>query len=950
MFKKITRGWLVLLIVLVLGLFTATGIYSDARTAAEKAFKIGERVVNRADTSLKIENELSSLATGIREYCQDEIDPATGELISEGYFKYTIDKNTLKVEVDKETGYTIGEAHFSVSFSRKCPGLLGDSLLPKSGIVTGKLLFTGHKAERSNKIKGKYKFTADVPPKISSKGTWSGEVSGDKVSGSFPITAGISKYKVTLDIPFSTNLSETTTDYQLIKFEVVESKKKKVNFLEPYKVELKAEGLDEYQFTVKVANEAKLLNVVPKPSQTIDIIEAGVENESIKVQKDEFLPCCELSPRDLEWGTIDNVTTTLDLITDADGMARFTYKTPDIDEKKFKSGRVILQVLHKDGNPSAYITLQPQMGVIKGKLVTLDGKNFPEDVKLILKDPKNKIEKTILKGGKGEFELETNVPENNYKLTIDPPTGVTGRMIDSLPFNVDLGEIVIGSVEDYEKEVIRKTREFLKKSGISAFVNTSQLEDIEFVYDQVGEACSGAEACFKNGKIYLQSEKYWMEMSNEHLETVYHEIFHGIHSFISYDDVNWAQKLIDQKNKYFFGLGTGGSHSMWEESKSTLWKLNNTELAFDEAISHFMANLMLKEQQQDYLGKTMYQGFSLFNMFGNTGRTAPREDYYQLASVDSNNVNKDGSITEGKIVGFLLDYYQFKGMSNGEIMQDFFITLRDYGGMNEKHSARDIRDWIVAKVRDARANNNEEDILHLYEMASIHNIVVPGYRGLTDYEMIFNPDGKRSVDFSLLNARFDGLEKQLDAIEKNDKAVRDAVEKQKATAEHSADVDVGDINLDGVNITTDPDDPKDFNVGDTKYEVGGGSSFNINPAGGVNLKSGSVMVNNGPISTDKAVMTDAGTKYLVKIVDGKTVVRVGEGMVNIYNKESGKKYLAEAGEEVEIDGSEINGVMTFDPKTDDDFKTSILSLTNILLLVGGLGILGLIAKLLRRKK
>jgi hypothetical protein len=947
MLKKIFK-WLGLSLVIVLmGVVVVQA--KDTRTAAEKAFKIGERVVNTAKTKVNIEEEIDSLAAGIRTVCSDEIEPATGKIISEGYFRYTIDKNTLRVEVDKATGYTIGEGTFSISFSRKCPGLIGDKLLPKSGTVNGTIKFTGEKTGEGNKLRGKYKLTTDLL-KINSKGRWTGEVGSDQISGSFPISVGVASFKASLKVPFSTKLTGTKTDFNLIVFGVEEGDKKQVNIVEPYKVELKAEGKDEHEFTVTVANRAELHNT--RTNEMITFADTGVENESITVKQTDFVLCCELSKREVEWGTIDKVITPVELVTDGDGKATFMYKTPDIDEKKFKTGRVILQALHKDGNPRAYVTLQPQMGLITGKLVTLAGKNFPQEVKLILKDPHNKIETTVLKGGKGEFELETVIPENNYKLTIDPPSGVTGRVIANLAFNIDLGEIVVGTVEDYEKEVIRKTREFLKNAGISAYLSTDQLEKIEFVYDQVESECGEAVACYKDGKVYLQNKKFWGELSHEHLETVYHEIFHGIHSFIAYDEVNWAQELIDQKNQIFFGLGKGRPHGMWDECKSPLWKLNNSELAFDEAISHFMANLMLKEQGQNYLRKDMYTGDSMFNLFGNTGGTAGREDFYQLKSVAPENVNKDGQITEGKIVGFLLDYYQTKGLSNGEVMQDFFITLRDYQQMNKRHAGRDVNDWIIAKIYDARKNNNREEILHLYEMASLHNIVVPRYDGLglTKWEFMFNPDGKRGVGLSMLYADLKGKEKA--EQEAKDKAIKEAVDKQKETAEHSADVKV-DVDMTDVGekeITTEVGETKDYAVGKTKFSVQGGSSFKVNPAGGMILKSGSVMVKNGPVSTDKAVMTDAGTKYKVSIVDGKTKVRVGEGKVLIYNKESSKKYLAEAGEEVVVDGGDIKGVMTFDPKTDEEFKTSLFSLTNILLLVGGLAVLGLGAKIVNKFK
>ncbi|MEA3355518.1 MAG: hypothetical protein U9Q63_03485 [Patescibacteria group bacterium] len=947
MLKKILK-WLGLgLVIVLLGVVAVQA--KDTRTAAEKAFKIGERVVNAAKTKVNIENELGSLAAGIRTVCKDEIEPATGKVISEGYFRYTIDKNTLRVEVDKETGYVIGEGGFSISFSRKCPGLIGDKLLPKSGTVNGTIKFTGKKTGEGNRVRGKYKLTTDLL-KINSKGYWTGEVSDDKLSGNFPISVGVAKFKASLKVPFSTKLSGTKTEFDLIVFGVVEDDKKQVNVLKPYKVELKAEGKDEHEFTVMVANRAELHNT--RTNEMIEFKDTGVENESITVKQTDFVLCCEVTKKEIEWGTIDNLVTPVELVTDGEGKATFKYKAPDIDEKKFKTGRVIMQALHKDGNPRAYVTLEPQMGFISGKIVTLNGKSFPQDVKLILKDPHNKVETTVLKGGKGNFELETVIPENNYKLSIDPPSGVTGRVISNLAFNVDLGEIVVGTVEDYEKEVIRKTREFLEASGISAYVSTDQLEKIEFVYDQVDSECGDAVACYKDGKVYLQNKKFWGELSHEHLETIYHEIFHGIHSFIAYDEVNWAQELIDQKNRIFFGLGKGRPHGMWDESKTKLWKLNNSELAFDEAISHFMANLMLKEQGRDYLRKDLFTGDSMFNLFGNTGGTADRDDFYQLKSVAPENVNKDGRITEGKIVGFLLDYYKFKGMSNGDIMQDFFITLRDYQQMNKKHAGRDVNDWIIAKIYDARKNNNQEEILHLYEMASLHNIVVPRYDGLglTKWEFMFNPDGKRGVGLSMLYADLKGKEKA--EQEAKDKKIKEAIDKQKETAEHLADIQVEvDMEDDGkVEITTEAGETKDYNVGKTKFKVKSGSSFKVNPAGGMILKSGSVMVKNGPVSTDKAVITDAGTKYLVSIVDGKTKVRVGEGRVDIYNKESGKKYLAEAGEEVEVDGGEIRGVMTFDPKTDEDFKTNLLSLINILLLLGGLVILGIGVKIVNKFK
>jgi len=953
MFKKITKGWLIGLIVLMLGLLTTRVIYSDSRTSLEKAFKIDERVVNKADTSLDINNELNSLAAEIREVCQDEIDPATGELISEGYFKYSVDTNNLRVEVDKTSGYTIGDGNFSISFSRKCPGLIGDKLLPNSGTVVGTIKFSGHKQKDSNKLSGSYRLSAKLPPTIKTSGSWTGEVSDSKVSGVLKMEVGISKYTVDLVVPFSANLTDVKKEFRLIDFGV-EAGETKVDILEPYKVELLADGEQSHEFSVRVFNQAKLVNK-KNNNQIIELAEIGLEGENLKVKNPSFLVCCDgLSHRDVEWGTINGETKQVEIKTDKDGLAKFNYLSPHIEHEKFSSGRVTLQVLHKIYNPKAYITLKPAAGKIRGELITFEGKKFPHDVKIEVVDPNGKKEEKTLKGGTGKFVMITKTPKFGYQIRFKP-TELAGRMINNLNYDVDLGQIVIGTVEEYEKATIKNVREFLKAAGIDRFVGSDQLEAMEFVYDKVDEECGEAKACYKDGKLYLESTNYWRELSQDHLETIYHEIFHGIHSFIAYDEVNWAQGLIDAKNNYFFGLGKGKPHNEWEECKTPLWKLNNSELAFDEAISHFMAHLALHYQGKDYLRRTLLQGNPLFNMTEDPRHTAPRDDYWQLNSVAPQNANKNGSTTEGKIVGFLLDYYQFKGMKTEEVMQDFFITLRDYQGMNDIHSARDINDWIVAKIYEAKKNNKREEILHLYEMASIHNIIVPDTGNITDMEMILNEGGKRSEWFSGLHAEIDGLSKQLDDMEKGREAAEKEYQRQRETAEHSADIKIDTDSFDPSNleVNTEPDQVEKLSVGGADYQIQGNTSVNFNQAGGLNVNSGTVVVDGGSISDDRASYSDVGTRYKVEVLGDKTVLRVGKGMVRIYNKKTGERYLAEAGEEIEVREDKIKPVLSFDPKSDPDLQKGImdyLNLTTILIGLGGLAVLGLVLKIVRRKK
>jgi len=219
-------------------------------------------------------------------------------------------------------------------------------------------------------------------------------------------------------------------------------------------------------------------------------------------------------------------------------------------------------------------------------------------------------------------------------------------------------------------------------------------------------------------------------------------------------------------------------------------------------------------------------------------------------------------------------------------MQDFFITQRDYQSMGNNHSARDINQWITSKIDAATKDGKLSDLQRLYSMAQRHNI-------------------------NLSQETLDTLNDNL-----GDKTDQDT--------------------------SPPPDNGRNHSIGGGNYHLHPNANYNFNAGGRVQIDSGKAIIQNGGTDTPQALIDHKGTRYSTEVIGDKTIVRVGEGEVEIYNRQSGKKYLAVAGEEIEVQGNDIHPTMTFDPKSDPDLKPPFFSVKNLIFLGAGLLIIGVL--------
>jgi len=920
-------------------------------------FKIDKRIILAGTGSLNILRELNSVLPSIQAECSDEVDETTKEVISKGYFKHQIDKNEVYLEADKETGYSLGNGSVTISYSKKCPASLVAKAFKDVGVVKADFSFKAPKKIDGNKVRGSYEVKLKIPTKISFsktvRGQWQGEITDNKVIGEVKLSVGVAGIGFDASIPFSANLAPTSTP-TLIEFGLIQDKPE-LSILAPYSVELLADGEDKQEFTTKAEGKVQLIN--KKNDDLIDEIISGAPNISIKIKMDKFwITGLYLKPA---WGLLNGANNKqLELITDEKGEAKFTYTTPEITDKHYEEAEITLRSQSSKtksrNGPPAYIKLKKALGKIKGELVDFTGKKLSHEMKLTLRYPgnapvKEKVVKVTLKKGQSKFEIPTTYVSKDYQLRIEPPDHLSDMIVPKeynlLNYDVDLGVIVIGDVEQFEKATLNHVREFLKKAGLLSLAE-DKLSLLRFTYDT--EESYGPYYTHNDNKVHLPNKDVWLTPnSNDILEKTYHEIFHAVHADIAFDDPGWSVEIVEYLSKSLTGRGDRGKHKMWEENENKLG-LDKTELAFNESISNFMAHLMMEE-----LG----MGFDkMKNSDSGLSGSTSRENFYLDGSMTDRNRDKVGEIVEGKIVGFLIDYYNDKNYSPAQKMQDFFITTRDFAGYSGFDNARDIQEWIVSKTIAAGREGDKAELKRLEFLMEKYNITPDENHTLHKIDLFsgqlndnlsdaLNQQGgdKAGELKDQQKALSTALDKAQTALANGD--TKEA-NKQREKAQRASQA-INNI-VDKTNLTTPPDKSATHTIGDSSYKVGGGASYTINASGTMNVDSGQVTVDVakgdvGAIETSDAQVRTRGTVYSVEKMGDKTIVKVAQGKVEILNRKSREIYLAREGEEIEVKGDKIILVRTFDPASAPEFKKSwqdYLSLRGVRSLVvpAGLGL------------
>lgn len=836
----------------------------------EEYYHIDTRVVLGGSEAFNIGKVISPIASIAKKYCKDKVDKE-GNVIEEGYFRYSATTNYFRIEVDKESGYAIGQGNVVIHYEKKCPGYLAAKAFKDSGDIVVTVIAKG-RVKGDGKIHGSANISLKIPTRIAFKlnfdSPWDAPYTLSFIGPSV-FSINVDRFGFSADFPITVPI-ESLESPQLIEFEIVKEEGRPT-FLAPAEKEMTADGEGSQAFTISMEQKAILKN--KKNGDTIDdSYEGGVEGEEFVLKA--RVKQIKLGKDTPNYRDIDKLKSSCDglscdnlsLTTDKEGKASFIYKPPKIEDEDFTGADVSFRAISSKGEPELKIKVYPAGGIIKGKLVSIHRQKFLEDVKAGLRHPAGSgiaVEKKDIKAGEGEFSFKTKISGRDYNLTLQPQCqGCLAKQYTNLPYIMDLGNIVLGTITDYEWEAKRDVLALFDKSGMREILGDF-MDKLEFKY---GEGPS-----FKNGVVYLPSENFMMDANGALMrETIYHEIIHGVHSELA--EHGW----------WYTATKLGGEHDVWVES--------HERLAFDEALSHFFARLAMLEKGDIY----------------DSGEN------YSRRSIDSDNTNKNGNITEGKVAAFLLDYYKYKKLKPDQILGDIFQTMRSYGeipGMGTEKPTQTIAEWILTKL----------------------------WMDPTDYTL--------NALMNKHNIRLDTIE-DIDwgrfTIVKSDMNGRRTEAERKKTIEER-----GQVVSSGKSKSYKADEGKSKVGKNTTYKAQENTSYVIEENGQCELDSGTVVARNGgAINTKEARTVAVGTVYLVTALDEKTIVKVAEGNVEIMNTKTWESYLAEAGEEVEIYDDKIEAVSVFDPKVEPDFDKSFMdyfyeyfSWMNLLVFGAGLAVL-----------
>ena len=145
-------------------------------------------------------------------------------------------------------------------------------------------------------------------------------------------------------------------------------------------------------------------------------------------------------------------------------------------------------------------------------------------------------------------------------------------------------------------------------------------------------------------------------------------------------------------------------------------------------------------------------------------------------------------------------------------------------------------------------------------------------------------------------------------------------------------------------------------IPNTYYKPTPNSDMAILPNGQAELGDNSKVVaaNGAAVNTHNSMNVGLGTLFSVETKGEKTIVKVAEGQVEIFNTNTWESYTAQPGEEVEVVGEEINKTALFDPKYDEDFQFGFLdwmyqyfNLINAGIVLGVIVILLIVLKIIK---
>ncbi len=883
--KKISIVFILFLI--SLGLIFSLGFFNINTEAKfvkdqtpEEYYHIKDRVVRGGEEAFNISSLIGSIASVARKHCKDEVDEE-GNVIEEGYFRYHATTNYFRVEVDDESGYALGKGKVVIHYEKKCPGYFPAKAFKNSGDIVANISAKG-KVGSDGMIHGTAWISIKIPTRIgfsvSFTDSWNAKYT-QSFMGPSTFSVNINRFNIYADFPI-TIPSGIVQSPQLIGFEI-EKQEAKPTILGLDNQEMIANGEDSQTITVAMEQKAILKN--SKNGDTIDkSYEGGVMDEEFVIQtkvnqaqvgdkKGEYK-----HPEKLVNSACDNTSCdAVVLTTNKEGKASFVYSPPKIEDKEFLGATVIIQAIHDKGRPQAKIKVNPLAGIIEGQLVNINGRKFGSDVRVRLRYPQGVEggpEDTTIAANKGNFSFETKSPLRGYQLIFVPRCeGCKQRIYGNLPYIIDLGNVLLGTIDDYEQGVINDIQNLFKGSGMEELLGDF-LGDISFNYEGEGPYYAGET-------IYLPNENFMMDANDpQTMETVYHEIFHGIHSKLA--EHGWIHT--------HFKLG--GEHQMWEESSE--------RVAWDEALSHFFPRLLMISKGIGY---------------------ESAEDYSQR-SIDSDNINDNGNLVEGKITGFLVDYYKYKNYTPQQILGDLYHTLRSYQDidvvLHKERPAQTITEWILTKLYMDPTDYTVNALMNK------HNIAL---------DTVENIDwGKMTIVKSEINGR------------------RTKAERERAIKEKEQTVDSGKTERHTV-------DKKGAGK-NTIYEAKENTTYAVEDNGQCELDKGTVVARNGgAVNTEQARTLPKGTVYSVTALDEKTIIKVAKGEVIVMNTNNWESYIAEAGEEVEVYEDKIESVAYFDPKVDPDFERSFMdyvyeyfSWINLLILAGGIIVLIIILIIIKK--
>ncbi len=133
-----------------------------------------------AEGSLNVNGMVAAARAQAKIVCEDE----------GGYFKVSVPTNSVRFEIDENTGQVAGLGKVVISYSQKCSGEPTAKLLKGSGDIHANFVFSG--SRQGSNISGQFDLGLTVPAVVSLSTTlrgqkWQAKLSGSNFSGSFNV-------------------------------------------------------------------------------------------------------------------------------------------------------------------------------------------------------------------------------------------------------------------------------------------------------------------------------------------------------------------------------------------------------------------------------------------------------------------------------------------------------------------------------------------------------------------------------------------------------------------------------------------------------------------------------------------------------------------------------------------------------------------------------------------